>query len=329
MTRSRTLPVALDRRRFLGGLAGAGAALALTACGVNGSDDDAGKDTAKDGAPGATRQLKTDNGTVTVPENPRRVVATVNYDALMLLDLGLVPVGVPDGTAVPTLMPADSYDKLKDVRTIGAPGTPNAQAIAALKPDLILDQFYKDKTEPLAKIAPVAYFEWGTSGALWHEQVAKIAKAVNREDRLTEARKAYEERVAQVRKTYEKQIASSTWASLSGGQSGKFYLGSPLLTVMRDLGLRIGAGIPADEAGFVEKSYEQLDVLDDCTVLLYVGQFDGSVPPPTRELLGNKLWKGVPAVKAGHAYPVKHYGVCTYSFANGAVDEIEAVLKRL
>ncbi|MFJ6074071.1 ABC transporter substrate-binding protein [Streptomyces sp. NPDC093065] len=329
MTRSRSLSVALDRRRFLGGLTGAGAALVLSACGVSESDDDSGKDAKKDGGKAGTRQLKTDNGTVTVPEHPERVVATVNYDALMLLDLGLVPVGVPDGTAVPALMPADSYEKLKGVKTIGAPGTPNAQAVAALKPDLILDQFYKDKTAPLATIAPVAFFDWGTSGALWHEQVAKIARAVNREDKLTEARKTYEKRVAEVRETYEEQIAKSTWASLSGGQSGKFYLGSPLLTVMRDLGLKIGAGIPADEAGFVEKSYEQLDVLDDCTVLLYVGSFDGTIPPPTQELLKNKLWKGVPAVKAGHAYPVKHYGVCTYSFANGAVDEIEAVLKKL
>ncbi|AJE80566.1 putative ABC-type Fe3+-siderophore transporter substrate-binding protein [Streptomyces albus] len=327
MTRPRTMPVALGRRRFLGGLTGTAAALGLAACGVSESDD-GGKDS-KGGKDGGTRSLKTDNGTVTVPAHPSRVVATVNYDALMLLDLGLVPVGVPDGTALKTLMPAESFAELKDVKTIGAPGAPNAQAVAALKPDLILDQFYKDKTAPLAKIAPVAYYEWGTSGALWHEQIAKIAKAVNREDRLTATRRRYEQRCKEVRTTYKKQIAASTWASLSGGQSGKFYLGSPLLTVMRDLGLKIGAGIPAEEAGFVEKSYEELDVLDDCTVLLYAGSFDGPIPPPTQELLDNKLFKGVRAVKAGHAYPVKHYGVATYTFANGAVDEIEAVLEKL
>ncbi|RFU87195.1 iron ABC transporter substrate-binding protein [Streptomyces triticagri] len=322
----RTWPVPVDRRRFLGGLAGGAAALGLSACGVSESGD--GEDKGGDKA-ASTRRIKTDNGSITVPEQPKRVVATVNYDALMLLDLGLVPVGVPDGTAQRALMPAASYAKLKDVETIGAPGVPNAQAVARLEPDLIVDQFYKDKTAPLSKIAPVAFYDWGHSGALWHEQIAKMAEAVNRKDRLTSARRKYESRVKEVRRTYAKQIEQSTWAVLSGGPSGKFYLGSPLLTVLRELGLKIGKGTPKGDAGFTEKSYEELDVLDDCTVLLYVGQFDGSTPPTTKELLANKLWKRVPAVRAGHAYPIKHYGVACYSFALGAVDEIEAVLKKL
>ncbi|MFI0420926.1 ABC transporter substrate-binding protein [Spongiactinospora sp. 9N601] len=320
------MPATLGRRGFLGGVAAAAATLGLTACGVSGQGD-----TAEAGGAGKAvgRQIATDNGTVTVPEHPERVIATVNYDALMLLDLGLVPVGVPDGTAQKTLMPAAAYERLKDVKTIGAAGAPNAQAIAALKPDLILDQFYKDKTTPLATIAPVAFFNWADSGALWHQQIAKIAKAVNREDRLTAAKQRYQARLEEVSATYRKQIEGSTWVSLSGGQGGKVYLGSPLLTVMRDLGLKIGAGIPADESGFVEKSYEELDVLNDCTVVLYAGQFEGTATPPTQELLKNELWKDVPAVKAGRAFPVKHYIIASYTFALGAVDEIEAALKKL
>ncbi|MEU6940948.1 hypothetical protein ABZ943_30275 [Streptomyces rubiginosohelvolus] len=176
MARSRVQSGTVERRRLPGGLTGAAAALGLTACGVSESDDKASDSDSKETSGATTRSLETDNGTVKVPENPKRVVVLENYDALMLLDLGIVPVGIPDGAANPQLLPADSYEQLKNVATIGAPETPNSQAIATLKPDLIIDQFYKEKSAPLKTIAPVAYFDWHTSGAFWNEQIAKVAK---------------------------------------------------------------------------------------------------------------------------------------------------------
>ncbi|MET7640133.1 ABC transporter substrate-binding protein [Streptomyces sp. NPDC005438] len=324
MTRSRGMSDPLGRRRFLGGLTGTAALLALSACGVSESDD---KGEAKDSD--KERSLKTDKGTIKVPENPERVIASWNYDAFMLLELGLVPVGMPDGTANKLLMPEDIFDKLKGVKTTGAPGTPNAQAVGAAKPDLIIDQFSWEKTKALRKIAPVAYYDWSRSGAAWHEQLAKVAKAVNREDRLQAEKKKYEDRLKELKTTYRKQIATSKWAILSGGQKSTFQLGGPLLTVMRDLGLKIGAGIKAGSADFQQKSYEQLEVLDDCTALIYPVQFDEKPPPPTQDLLDSKLWKGVPAVKADKAFPIKHYTMCTYRFALGALDEIEGMLKKV
>ncbi|MVO88640.1 ABC transporter substrate-binding protein [Streptomyces sp. p1417] len=333
MPRSRIMSTSLDRRRILGGLTGTAALLGLSACGVSeSSDSNKGDKSDKKGegaGDGGARSVKTDDGTVEVPRKAERVVVTDNYAALMLLELGLVPVGVPDGTAVQTLMPEKDYARLKDVKTVGAAGTPNSQAIATLKPDLIIDQFYRAKTKPLGDIAPVAFFDWGTSGALWHEQVAKVARAVGREDELTGLKKRYETRLKEVRTKYRKQIATSTWAPLSGGPSGKFFLGTPLVTVMREVGLKIGAGLPDDEAGFVTRSYEEIDVLDDCTALIYPVQFDGKPTPTTKQLLDQKLWKKVPAVKAGRAFTSKHFLMPNYTFALGAVDEIEGMLQKL
>ncbi|MEU3960236.1 ABC transporter substrate-binding protein [Streptomyces buecherae] len=331
MTRSAIPFTPVKRRALLGGLAGAAAAW-LTACGVSESnDDDKKKDDkgSEDGGKQGTRSVRTDNGTIEAPAHPQRVIACENWDTLMLLDLGIVPVGIPDGIANPAALPDDVYQKLRRVKTIGVAGTPNAQAIGALKPDLIVDQFYKDKTAPLKTIAPVAYYNWSDSGALWYEQLDKVADAVNRRDALTDAKSEYRRRLKEVRNTYAARIAKTTWAPLSGGQNGAFFLGSPLLTVMRDLGLRIGAKIAKDEAGFVQKSYEELEILDDCDVLLYPQLFDGKAPALTQQLLDNKVWKGVRAVRAGHAFPIKHYTVGSYRWANGAVDEIEKILRKL
>ncbi|MER5767110.1 ABC transporter substrate-binding protein [Streptomyces sp. NPDC001985] len=329
MTRSRTMSQALGRRTLLGGLTAGTAALGLTACGVSESPDSGEKRRGGDGQSGTSREVKADNGTITVPDSPKRIVVTDNYAALMLLELGVVPVGVPDGTAVPTLMPEADHAKLKDVRTIGAPGTPNAQAVAALDPDLIIDQFYREKSGALKTVAPVVHFDW-TSGALWHEQIARVAGAVDREAKLTELKARYETRLKEVRTAHAKQIAASTWAPLSGGPSGKFFLGTPVVTVMRDLGLRIGAGIPVSKGEkFIPKSYEEMDVLGDCTALIYPVQFDGKATPTTQALLDHKLWKAVPAVRRGRAFPSQHFLMANYSFAIGAVDEIENMLGKL
>ncbi|WP_233580683.1 ABC transporter substrate-binding protein [Streptomyces triticirhizae] len=320
-------PFAPDRRRFLGGAAGLGALFGLAACGVRGGGDDGSGAAEPTGAAGRT--VAADNGEITVPEHPERVVVTDNYGVWMLFDVGLVPVGVPEGTALRTALPDDIYRAVSEATTIGVPGEPNAQAIATLEPDLILDQFYEQKTRELATIAPVVYFNWADSGSLWHEQAERVADAVNRADRLAAVRTEYRDRLAEVRETHAEQIAASTWAPVSGGPNGTFFLGSPLLTVLRDLGLTIGAGLPEEEAGFVEKSHEELEILQDCTVLVYPELFDGTLAAPTSELLANPLWADLAPVAAQRAFPLRHYGVGSYRFAIGAVDEIEAILRQL
>ncbi|MCD9904182.1 hypothetical protein LUR56_37460 [Streptomyces sp. MT29] len=57
---------------------------------------------------------------------------------------------------------------------------------------------------------------------------------------------------------------------------------------MRDVGLRIGAGLPEKEAGFVPKSYEEMDVPKDCDALIYSVQADGRATPTTQQLLDHK-----------------------------------------
>lgn len=55
----------------------------------------------------------------------------------------------------------------------------------------------------------------------------------------------------EVRTAYRNQIGTRTWAPLSGGPNGTFFLGKPLVTVARDVGLKISAGLPEKVAGFV------------------------------------------------------------------------------
>lgn len=311
------MPVATNRRSFLLGTTGAATLLGLSACGVAASDDTEGDM--------ETRKIETDNGTIAVPVEPHNVVAAENWTAYMLIDLGIIPVGIADGTADEAAVPPALYQQLKDSTTIGAPGEPNAQAIGKLEPDLIIDQFYGDKTAELSTIAPVAFYHW-TGEIPWDEQIDRIAEAVNRPDALSDAKQEYAQRVDDMKATYADQLSDLVWGVVSGGPNGTYFLGSPLVTVFRSLGATIISALPEKEIGFVEKSYEELNLLNECDIVVHPVMFDGSLPAPTAELLDNAVWQKLDPVVAGQAHPFAHYGVGTYRWANGALDEIEEIL---
>jgi len=58
-------------------------------------------------------------------------------------------------------------------------------------------------------------------------------------------------------------------------------------------------------------------------------QADGRATPTTQQQLDHNPWKGVPAVKAGRAFPPKHFVMANCSFAIAAVGEIEEMLKKM
>lgn len=81
--------------------------------------------------------------------------------------------------------------------------------------------------------------------------------------------------------------------------------------------------------GYENISREELDRLEDADVIIYPELFSGQPPAPTADLHQTDLWKALPAVEAGHAYPSRYTGTSCYSWAQGALDEIEDMLEKL
>ena len=155
----------------------AAAALALTACGQAPSTDgrsevaqggpgflDAGARTAKygtDALPGVfPRTITHAMGRTTIEKKPTRVVVLDTGELDNVVALGVKPVGVafPDGSPD---MPSYIGDKAGKPANAGTTNTLNLEAIAALKPDLILgSKLRAEKQYPLlAKIAPTVFSE--------------------------------------------------------------------------------------------------------------------------------------------------------------------------
>ena len=121
-----------DRRPAIAG-AVLVAALALSACGqsASGSDTDAGS------ADGDTITVETNNGEMTVPVNPERVVVLDNTAMETVSDLGVEPVALPK-----PLLPAPFHEEWladEDILDIGNHREPNLEIVSEAAPDLIIN----------------------------------------------------------------------------------------------------------------------------------------------------------------------------------------------
>nr|7SF6_A Chain A, Ferric-anguibactin-binding protein FatB [Desulfitobacterium hafniense DCB-2] len=101
----------------------------------------------------STVEITDVHGTVTVPVNPKNVVALDNRTFETLSDWGIELAAVPK-----PVMPADSpYVKDESVQDIGSHGEPNLEIIAAVDPELVIvgqrfARFYDD----IKKLVPNA-----------------------------------------------------------------------------------------------------------------------------------------------------------------------------
>ncbi|MFJ8518116.1 siderophore ABC transporter substrate-binding protein [Lysinibacillus xylanilyticus] len=113
------------------------------------NEDNGSKEVAKP----ATVEITDAHGTVTVPVNPKNVVALDNRTFETLADWNIDLVAVPKD-----VMPADSpYVKDDSVQNIGNHREPNLEIIAAANPDLVIvGQRFADYYEEIKKLVPNA-----------------------------------------------------------------------------------------------------------------------------------------------------------------------------
>jgi len=159
----------------------------LAACSDSGAAEGS-SDTARDvaGLPDGTpvRVIEdVDHQPVTVPVEPQRVVTLSEPTLDGALTLGVKPVGTVNGRGQSTV-PHYIKDLAEGIPQVGSVAQFNYEAIAKLKPDLILTYASggnnPEAVEILERIAPV-YFV-GYAGADWKTTFRNVADALNKAD---------------------------------------------------------------------------------------------------------------------------------------------------
>jgi len=296
------------------------AALSLTACAGGTSDSTTGDSAASPATDAFPVTVTTEFGDVTVEEQPVRVVALGWGDAETALALGVQPVGASDwlafgGEGVGPWAEG-LYDEAPEIiETL----EPSFEAIAALKPDLILDTKSsgdQDRYDKLSSIAPTVGVAPGKTSYLttMEEQMELISTALGEkakgEELLAEVDTAFDDVAAAHPEWAGLTIAAATrtsegWGAYIAGGSRVIYLERLGFTQSPAI-----AALPSNSGGFsVDISSEQLDVLDSDLIVAF------PIYIPTTDITDDPLWQAIPAVAAGHAVVIDGDISASYSLA--------------
>lgn len=267
------------------------------------SFNEADKETAalgSEAAPGQfPRTVKHAEGTTEIKARPQRVVA-LDTDAVDdLVSLGIKPVGMTTSKGANPI-PDYLVPLVGQVQTVGELNQPNLEAIAALKPDLILSSKLRhDKLYPqLSQIAPTVFSI--RPGFTWKGNFSLVADSIGEETRAEQVMGEYQKHVAELKN----QVGGDKTISLVRFMPGKIRLyGNKSLigVILTDAGLKRPQKQNIDELA-AEISAENISEADGD--LLFWTSY--GTPDATGEtsVIQSTGWKNLSAVSSGHAHRV-------------------------
>ncbi|MFE9309918.1 ABC transporter substrate-binding protein [Streptomyces sp. NPDC006706] len=320
------------RRRTTAAALTLAAALALTACGGSsaGGEDAGGKSSAEAGAGGKktvaqggedfkgaakkTAAMGTDAapgewprtvthamGRTELKAQPKRVVVLDVGELDNVVSLGIKPVGLAPTEGSPEL---PSYLK-KDAgspKNVGTINNLNLEAIAALKPDLILGSQLRaaDKYDELSQIAPTVFSL--RPGFTWKENYLLNAAALDKTAQAKQKLAAYEKRAGALgEKLGADKPTVSMVRYLPDGVIRLYANASFIGTILKDVGIPRPKNQDIDDLA-TEVSAENIDQAD--ADYIFTGVYGDAKATDKSKAQSNPLWKNLGAVKAGHAYDV-------------------------
>ena len=321
-------------RLLLAGSLAVTAALTLTSCGS--SDSASGSDGSASSSGGdRTHTVATAMGNIKVPVAPKRVVVLDTAELDSALTLGVKPVGATHTGTESGYLSYLPKDEVAGIEDVGEMMTPNLEAIAGLKPDLILTSKIRhgDKYDELTKIAPTVMTE--NTGYPWKENFQVHANALGKVPAAEKVIAAYTAHVGEVTEALGgKEKAAATEVNMvrfvEGADIRVYGRQNYIATILADVGLGRPAIVDKAKDGFsYDVSPEKIDQAD-ADVVFHSTYGDAKKSKET-QTVGSGLWKNMDAVKNGKVFPVEDelwiQGI-GYTAADKILDELQADLTK-
>lgn len=267
--------------------------------------------------------IEHDLGSLTLQQVPSRIVVLAFSFADALAIAGVSPVGIADDGDINKLI-APIRERIKTWQSVGSRYQPSLEAIAALKPDLIIADSSRHQSiyNDLTHIAPTLMLK--SQGVTYRENlqsVLKIARAVNKMEKVTLRLQQHQRLMEKLRKSFNSK-ATFQFAVISEKgmwlHSPESYAGS----VIAELGLKSPIKFTTHKA-YIETGFEQLLKINPDW--LYVGKYT------SRTILDkwqkSPLWKMLTVSKPKRLITVP---VNTWSLASGvlAAEQIALTLEK-
>jgi len=237
---------------------------------------------------------------VRVPVEPRRIVSLHDLSSgVALLSVGAPVVGLPERGGDGFFPGLLDYD-VSAVRSVGAVGEIDLEAVAVLRPDLIFVLAADGEVvasgvelDGLQRIAPTVALDQLRGQP--HGFMGKVAALTGLDEEVAGQRARYERELAGLRDALGARAAALTVAELLYSEPNvEVYpaiSASAHAMVLRALGTRLPS-IADDGDEFVELSAERLGELKADVILYYRDE----------TLTGLELWPRLAAVRAGQAH---------------------------
>jgi iron complex transport system substrate-binding protein len=313
--------------------------LILAACGNNTQES-----TEKEGTKGnndapaeETYTVEHAMGKTEITGTPKKVVILTNEGTEALLSMGVKPVG-----AVQSWLGEPWYEHIasdmEGVEVVGTESEVNVEAIAALKPDLIIGNKMRQEKiyDQLAAIAPTVFSE--TLRGDWQENFKLYAKALNHEEDGQKVIDDFEARIADLKETAgDKLNQDVSVVRFMAGLTRVYYTDTFSGVIFDKLGLNYSSTVQelfADnqEDLFVREVGKEVIPQMDADILFYFTYAppgDTEATKTEEEWTNDPLWKNLNVVKAGKAYKVDDAiwntagGVIA---ANKMLDDLEKII---
>lgn len=302
--------------------------LVLAACGSGDSkkDSDSGK---KENA-GESYTVKHAMGSTKIEGTPKRVVILTNEGTEALLALGVTPVG-----AVQSWLGDPWYahieDKMADAEVVGQESQVNIEAIAKLKPDLIIGNKLRqeDIYDQLSAIAPTVFSE--TLKGDWKENFSLYAKALNKENEGKQLLRDFDKRIADMReKLGDKVNMKVSLVRFLAGDVRIYHKDTFAGVILDEIGFARPESQNVDDFAEMNASKERIPAMDGDILFYFTYETgEGEADTLEKEWTGDPLFKNLSVVKAGKAHKVDDAiwntagGVIA---ANKMLDQLESII---
>ncbi|MET8269297.1 MULTISPECIES: ABC transporter substrate-binding protein [unclassified Streptomyces] len=327
------------------------AALSLSACGSGASDDsaksgagsdkkaavatggkdfaDAAKKTAAYGTDAKAgqfpRTLTHAMGTTELKSAPKRVVVLDVGEFDNVVSLGVKPVGYAPSegdAAIPSYLKKDAGNP----KNVGTINSLNLEAIAGLKPDLILGSQLRaaDKYDQLSKIAPTVFSI--RPGFTWKENYLLNAAALDKTAKAKSELDAYEKKATKLGEDIGPDKPTISMVRYLPDRIRLYAKASFIGTILEDAGLPRPKNQQINDLA-AEISPEKIDEAD--ADWIFTGVYGDPKATKRDTARSNPLWKNLKAVKEGRAKDVPDetwYLGLGVTAANLVLDDLRADL---
>lgn len=297
------------------------ACLATTVLVACGSDDDAGSADMPAPKSGPVSIVDHTGKTVALDAPAKRVVSADWTSAEIVLALGVAPVGVGDRDEYRRWIGAGD-DLPASTSAIGARYEPSLEKIAALKPDLIVQESGeltkgRDKLEAIAPVAGLDTYALSkaspkTEWEAMRDATLKLGTLLGKDEQAKELLKSADaqiaeqaERIKDAGRTGDSVVLSQT--SVDGKPGARLFDdGSQMVEVLRRLGLKNGFEGKHEDYSFTSVGLEGLRQIGNTDWLLTLAQAQET----KEEVNGFAAWKDnpvftkLPVVQAGRVHEI-------------------------